>query len=168
MDPLRQTPPLMGSTIHGILPTPIQTASIKAQHGRHLKSNWTTVAPWFSNTPEREERASRLLLSQPLPKKILAKRSGKLRSRRTNVSAKASNCDRRTAVSGYFSSLITAHSALFTSFSPLFPTLQSSPLTSPRLRRSRRLLPAGQSSPTAVQEPPAKSKFLAVPQKANS
>jgi len=127
MDPLRQTPPLMGSTIHGILPTPIQTASIKAQHGRHLKSNWTTVAPWFSNTPEREERASRLLLSQPLPKKILAKRSGKLRSRRTNVSAKASNCDRRTAVSGYFSSLITAHSALFTSFFPFSPENPFSP-----------------------------------------
>ncbi len=67
-----------------------------------------------------------------------------------NVSAEASNCDRRTAVSGYFYSLITAHSALFTSFYPHFPALQSSPPTSPRLRRSRRLLPAGRSSPTAV------------------
>ena len=68
-----------------------------------------------------------------------------------NVSAKASNCDRRTAVSGYFSPRITAHSALFTSFFPLFPLFPRKPL-----------FPALRASPTAVQEPPAKSKFLAV------
>jgi hypothetical protein len=44
-----------------------------------------------------------------------------------NVSKKASNCDRRTAVSGYFSSLITAHSALFTSFPPFSQPSGSSP-----------------------------------------
>jgi len=51
-----------------------------------------------------------------------------------NASAKASNGDRRTAVFGYFSPLITAHSALFTSFfslsppNPLFPAFRSSPM----------------------------------------
>ena len=103
-----------------------------------------------------------IIITEPLSKNFLAEQSGKLSSRQMNVGGKASNCDRRTVVSGYFSSLITTHSALFTSFSPLFPALQSASLASPRLRRSRRLLPAGRSSPAAVQEPPAKSKFLAV------
>ena len=128
--------------ILGVPPISTQTASINARHGAPRKSPLMMAASWFSNTPEKGEQASRLFLSQPLPKEIFTKRSGKLSSRRMKVSAKASNCDRRTVVSGYFSSLITAHSALFTSFSPLFPALRS--------------------SPTAVQEPPAKSKFLAI------
>jgi len=37
-----------------------------------------------------------------------------------NVSAKASNCDRLTVVSGYFSSLLTAHCSLGT-FHPILP-----------------------------------------------
>ena len=46
----------IGSTVHGIPPIPIPTASIKARHGRHLKSNWTTDALWFSNTPDAAHR----------------------------------------------------------------------------------------------------------------
>jgi len=38
-----------------------------------------------------------------------------------NVSARASNCDRRPAVFGYFFLLITDHSAFFTSRFPLSP-----------------------------------------------
>ena len=32
-----------------------QTGSTKAKHGRHPKSIWTTVASWFSNTPDKQE-----------------------------------------------------------------------------------------------------------------
>jgi len=42
-----------------------------------------------------------------------------------NVSGKASNYDGRTAVSGYVSPLLTAHSTLFTSFSPFSPPSSS-------------------------------------------
>ena len=38
-----------------------------------------------------------------------------------NISFTASNCDQRTAVSGYFSFILTTLSALHTSFRPLFP-----------------------------------------------
>jgi serine kinase of HPr protein (carbohydrate metabolism regulator) len=51
---------LTGSTVHGILQIPIPTVSTKAKHGRHLKSIWTTAASWFSNTPKKGARASRL------------------------------------------------------------------------------------------------------------
>jgi hypothetical protein len=44
-----------GSTVLGIPPIPIPKDSTKAQHGRHLKSNWPTAEPWFSNPPDRQE-----------------------------------------------------------------------------------------------------------------
>jgi len=48
-----------------------------------------------------------------------------------NVTAKTNNGTRNTAVSSRFSSLLTAHSALFTSSSPLFPLFPASgPATS--------------------------------------
>lgn len=50
-------------TVPEIHQTLTPTALIKARHGKRPRSNWTTDAPWFSNTPERGERASRLLLS---------------------------------------------------------------------------------------------------------
>ena len=72
---------------------------------------------------------------KPPPKTILAKRIGKLRSLRMNVTAKTNNGTRHTSVSPRFSSLLTAHSALFTSLSPLSPR---NPLF-PRLRSGHQL-----------------------------
>ena len=46
----------IGSTGLGIHQTPTRTASIKARHGKHLKSTWTTAALWFSNTPDAAHR----------------------------------------------------------------------------------------------------------------
>ena len=71
-----------------------------------------------------------------------------------NVSAKASNCDRRTAVSGYFFSSDHCSLGTFHFFFPLFPR--------------KPLFPALRSSPMAVQEPHAKSAFLAVVAPANA
>jgi hypothetical protein len=47
----------------------------QVKHGRLPKSIWTTVAPWFSNTPEDPDR----LAEKPPPNEILAKRSEDLR-----------------------------------------------------------------------------------------
>jgi hypothetical protein len=58
---------------------------------------------------------------KPLPKEILAKRPGELRSRQMNVTVKSRNGHRDTAVASRFSSLLTADSALFTSSAPSFP-----------------------------------------------
>ena len=52
---LTTNPTSTGSTVPGIHPIPIRTASTNARHGRHLKSDWTTVARWFSNTPDKQE-----------------------------------------------------------------------------------------------------------------
>jgi len=37
--------------------TPTQMASIKARHGKHLKSTWMTAAFRFSNTPDAAHRS---------------------------------------------------------------------------------------------------------------
>jgi hypothetical protein len=107
---------------------PIPKDSTKAKHSRHLKSIWTMIASWFSNTPEDPDR----LAEKPLPKEILAKRTGKLRSRQMNVTVKTRNdrCD--TAVASRFSSLLNANSALFTSSAPppVRPPSLSTALTS--------------------------------------
>jgi hypothetical protein len=60
-------------------------ASTKAKHGRHPKSIWTSAASWFSNTPEDPGR----LTEKPPPKEILAKRFGRLRSRRVKTAVKS-------------------------------------------------------------------------------
>ena len=44
-----------GSTVPGIHPIPNQTGSTRRQHGKHLKSIWTTAASWFSNPPDMQE-----------------------------------------------------------------------------------------------------------------
>jgi hypothetical protein len=88
----------------------IQTGSTKLRRGKPLKSIWTTAASWFSNTPEKGAQASRLFSKskKPPPNRILAKRSGKLRSRQMNVPVKTRNGHRDTAVASRFSSLLSA------------------------------------------------------------
>lgn len=51
----------IGSTVPGSHQNLTPTGSIKARHGSPRKSNWTTVASWFSNSPAKGARASRLL-----------------------------------------------------------------------------------------------------------
>ena len=97
------------------------------------KSPSMMAASWFSNTPEKGEQASCLLLSQPLPREILAKRFGKLRSQQMEIAVKNpdSTKTRRAAASSpfqrfsfqYFS---FTHSPLFPR-NPLFPALRSCP-----------------------------------------
>jgi hypothetical protein len=45
-------PTSTGSTVPGIQISLTKTGSTRRRHGKHLKSIWTTVASWFSNTPE--------------------------------------------------------------------------------------------------------------------
>ena len=71
--------------------------------------------PRIHLTPPRRQK------NYPRPKKILAKRSGDLRSRRMILTVKTRNGHRVTAVASRFSSLPTAPSPLFTSSTPLFP-----------------------------------------------
>jgi len=96
-------PTSIGSTVLGVPPIPTQTASINARHGAPRKSPLMMAASWFSNTPEKGEQASRLFLSQPLPKEILAKRFGKLRSRQMEIAVKSSRFHQNPASCGVFS-----------------------------------------------------------------
>ena len=97
-------------------------------------------------------------LKKPRPKEILAKRTGELRSQRMNLIVKTRNDHRDTAISSRFSSLLTAHSALFTSFSPLSPAPPFSPPSGLRQGYDRQAGPA--TGPFNGLHP--KSKFLAV------
>jgi hypothetical protein len=56
----RNSPISPGSAIPGIHPILIQTVSTRAPDGNLRKSTWTTAGLLFSNTPEKEARASRL------------------------------------------------------------------------------------------------------------
>ena len=110
----------------------------------HLKSNWTTDALWFSNTPDTPIG----LKKQPLPKKILAKRLGKLCSRQMKIAMKPLTLAKTRRAAEHSSFQRFSFQRFSFTQSPLFPR--------------NPLFPALRSSPTAVQEPPAKSKFLAV------
>ena len=145
-----KNPILTGSTVPGIHPIPIQMATTKAKHGRHPKSNWTTVASWFSNPPDKQE--ARLPGSpsteKPSPKEILAKRPAELRSRQMEIGVKFSeSADYRRGL-GFFLTETPSTAAPKHLFRPLFPR---NPLF-PRLRSGHQLF----------QRPSAESKFLAV------
>jgi hypothetical protein len=86
-------PPPTDSTGLGFHQTLIPTGLIKAQHGRHPKSNWTTDALWLANTPEKMGTGVPpvMIITQPQPKKLLAKRSGKLGLQRVKIAVKSPN-----------------------------------------------------------------------------
>jgi hypothetical protein len=94
-----------------------QTGSTRRRHGKHLKSIWTTAAPWFSNPPEYPDR----LAEKPPPKEILAQRSGELRSCRmkTAVNSPESAVYRRGL--GIFLTETPLTAAPKHLFGPLFP-----------------------------------------------
>ena len=83
--------------------------------GMCKRIRWPHSGPRRLLTPPGELRI------QPLPKTFLEKRSGKLRSRPVKLTAKTTTGPGHTAVWGYFSPLITAHPALFTTSSPISP-----------------------------------------------
>ena len=124
---LESPPQATGSTVPGIPMSQTLTGSIKVRHGNPRKSIWKTAERWFSNPPDPARRVQKT----PLPKEIFAKRSGKLRSRQVNMNAKTRNGICHTAVSSRFSSLLTAHSAIFTSFAPFS---RFSPFSQPPVR----------------------------------
>jgi hypothetical protein len=139
-------PILTGSTIPGIHPIPIQMATTKAKHGRHLKSIWTTAASWFSNIPDPARRVQRT----PPPKEFLAKRLGELRSLRIETAVKSPEsavCRRGLGILLTETPPTDAPKHLFR---PLFPRNPFFPC----LRSGHRLF----------QGPPAESNFLAVSQ----
>ena len=71
----------------------------------------------FSENEERERIDSNVQDSMIISHMIISQTNSMI----MNISFTASNCDQRTAVSGYFSFILTTLSALHTSFRPLFP-----------------------------------------------
>jgi hypothetical protein len=148
-----KNPILTGSTVPGILMSLTQTGSTRRRHGKHLKSIWTTAAPWFSNTPKDPDRLAEKLP----PKEILAKRSGEPRSPQMKPAVNPSDTakSRRPAEHSSFQRFSFQHfSFTQTPFSPATPI---SPPSSLRQGYDRQAGP----SQWLFQKAPAKSKFLA-------
>jgi hypothetical protein len=125
------------STVPGIPPIPIPTASTKAKHGRHLKSIWTTAASWFSNTPDKQ--AARL------PKTVAKRNLGKAVWRATltaNENCRESFRYRQiSASSGAFFLSAFQFSAFQLYPNPLFPRNPHFPAPPVRPNGSFRSLP---------------------------
>jgi len=111
-------PTSTGSTVPGIPPIPIPKDSTSARHGRHPKSSWTTSESWFSNPPDPARQQKKML---PLPKKSLARRSGKLRSSKMNFDPKFPNIARSRRKSTIFRAETPPTAAPEHLSRPLFP-----------------------------------------------
>jgi hypothetical protein len=87
----------------------------------------------------------------PTPQKeFLAKWSGKLRSWKMNLSVKTRKGRRDTFVATRFSSPLTAHSALLTSYAPFSPVIPIFPVSGPAIRSSNVLHSQSNSLAVAV------------------
>jgi hypothetical protein len=101
----------------------------KALHGRHPKSRSVTVTPWFLKIPDSAHRGAQ----NPLPKTILARRTGRLGSVPMIFPPNAPNpaTSRPSAEHSYFRSFSFqrfsySRRPLFPR-NPLFPALRSAP-----------------------------------------
>ena len=112
-----------GSTVLRIRPILTPSASIKARLGIHPKSDWTTTALWFSKISDSAQRTAK----KPLPKTILARRIGKLRSRQMNFPPKSSSLPTPRHPAAHCSVQHFSFPALPPPCNSLFPDLRSGP-----------------------------------------
>ena len=139
-----------GSTVRGIHPIPIPKASTSAPAGSQQRSGWTTAQPWFSTGSD----STRPTAIKPLPKTILARREGKLRSRSMKTAVKSPAPAPFQGEPGIFSPNHRRPSQRNTSSAPLFPALRSASTAVPEAIRPKQI-PSSSSSSSS-------SKFLAV------
>ncbi len=145
-----------GSTVRGIHPIPIPKASTSAPAGSQQRSGWTTAQPWFSTGSD----STRPTAIKPLPKTILARREGKLRSRSMKNAVKSPAPAPFQGEPGIFSpnhrrpSQRNTSSAPLFPRNPLFPALRSASTAVPEAIRPKQI-PSSSSSSSS-------SKFLAV------
>ena len=128
-----------GSIVPEIQTPALPTGLTKALYCRHPKSRSVTVTPWFLKIPDSAHRGAQ----NSLPKTILARRTGKLRSELMNFPPEFPDpaTSRPSAEHSSFQRFSFSRSPLFPR-TPLFPALRS--------------------GPSAVSGAPAKCKFLAV------
>ena len=107
----------IGSTVLGIHQTPTRTAWIKDRHGMHLKSNWTTDALWFSNTPDTAHRPQKTTAA----KKNLGKAVRKAMFATNEFCRETSDSRQDQASNGDFSCRNTVHCLTETPLPPPFP-----------------------------------------------
>ena len=136
-------PTSTGSTVPGIHQTRPLKTSTNAPPGSPKKSPLATVGLWFSKSPEASIAPSK----QPLPKEILARRPGKLRSRSMISGPKSPHAARSRPTPEDFSPKHRPPTHRITGSAPFSPATPISPPSGP----ARRL----------AQGPPVRSKFLA-------
>ena len=115
------------------------------------KSNWMTAEPWFSKTSDSARRTAK----KPLPKTILARRTGKLRSKPMNFPPKSPHPARSRPSAEHssfqrfsFQRFSFSRSPLFPR-NPLFPALRSGPTAVSGASRQKQI-PSSPSSLVAI------------------